>query len=166
MNWFDGCKTEAEIKARYRDLAKRHHPDLGGDVEIMKSVNAAYEAALKGEYRKVGMDESYVNWRWSMDAEAASKVTEVLRIKRDLKVELCGLWIWITGDTRPVKDQLKAAGCFWAAKKLAWYWRRECDGMRKWRHKALSLEQIRRKYGTCEMRVENSPEKMIACELV
>ncbi|WP_446788125.1 DnaJ domain-containing protein, partial [Macellibacteroides fermentans] len=37
--YFDGCKDEQEIKARYRDLAKKYHPDLGGDLETMKAVN-------------------------------------------------------------------------------------------------------------------------------
>ncbi len=31
-----------EIKARYRELAMRHHPDRGGDPEQMRRVNEAY----------------------------------------------------------------------------------------------------------------------------
>lgn len=38
--------NSAEIKAAYRRLARRHHPDLGGDEEMMKSLNLAYEMAL------------------------------------------------------------------------------------------------------------------------
>lgn len=31
------------LKAKYRALARRHHPDRGGSLERMKAINAAYE---------------------------------------------------------------------------------------------------------------------------
>jgi DnaJ-class molecular chaperone len=36
--------TLAQVKARHRQLAKSHHPDLGGDddPEAMRRINAAY----------------------------------------------------------------------------------------------------------------------------
>jgi molecular chaperone DnaJ len=36
--------TTAEIKAAYRALVKRHHPDAGGDDERILALNAAWEA--------------------------------------------------------------------------------------------------------------------------
>lgn len=33
-----------EVKARYRALAKEHHPDLGGDPETFKRLKAQYDA--------------------------------------------------------------------------------------------------------------------------
>lgn len=35
-----------EIKERYRTLARRHHPDTGGDARAMARVNAAYQILL------------------------------------------------------------------------------------------------------------------------
>jgi curved DNA-binding protein len=35
--------SEAEIKAAYRKMAMKHHPDRGGDEKTFKEVNAAYE---------------------------------------------------------------------------------------------------------------------------
>ena len=60
-------------------------------------------------------------------------------------IEVVGHWIWVTGDTRPVKEQLKAAHFFFACKKLAWYFRADeykTEGGKK------SLEEIREKYGS------------------
>lgn len=85
--YFDGCRDEQEIKTRYRDLAKKHHPDLGGDTETMKAVNEAYEQALKGAYRKAGMEEEKVNARWAMDEEIAAMAMKDLRLQKDLQVE-------------------------------------------------------------------------------
>jgi uncharacterized protein (DUF3820 family) len=39
MGWL-----EKIIKAGYRDLAKRHHPDNGGNTSEMQQLNSAYEA--------------------------------------------------------------------------------------------------------------------------
>lgn len=34
--------TQDEIKKKYRQLAKQHHPDTGGDAEQFKRINSAY----------------------------------------------------------------------------------------------------------------------------
>jgi hypothetical protein len=38
--------TPEELRRRWQDLARRHHPDLGGDMQAMQEINAAY-ASLK-----------------------------------------------------------------------------------------------------------------------
>ena len=43
----EGAPMEV-VDAAYRALAKKHHPDKGGDAEEMKRINAAY-AKLKGD---------------------------------------------------------------------------------------------------------------------
>lgn len=35
--------NQEEIKAAYRNLSKKYHPDLGGDIQIMKLINQAYD---------------------------------------------------------------------------------------------------------------------------
>lgn len=47
--FFAGCTNAAELKDRYRALAKKHHPDLGGNEETFKAVAAEYEAILAGK---------------------------------------------------------------------------------------------------------------------
>ena len=44
--------TDAEIKARYRALMKRHHPDHGGSEEKCKEVQGAYAQIKDAEARK------------------------------------------------------------------------------------------------------------------
>ena len=39
--------TPQQIKRRYRSLAKRHHPDRGGDQRQMQRIIAAYEFLMK-----------------------------------------------------------------------------------------------------------------------
>lgn len=44
--------TAAEIKAAYRSLVKRHHPDAGGDQQRILALNAAWEVLRDGERRR------------------------------------------------------------------------------------------------------------------
>lgn len=39
----------AVVKAAYRTLAKKHHPDQGGDLDDFKRVEAAYNAIIQGK---------------------------------------------------------------------------------------------------------------------
>jgi DnaJ-domain-containing protein 1 len=43
--------TRQQIKRRYRALAKRYHPDRGGDQRQMQRIIAAYELLMKDQPR-------------------------------------------------------------------------------------------------------------------
>lgn len=44
MNYFNDCSTEEQAKARFRELAKKFHPDCGGTNEKMIELQKQYEA--------------------------------------------------------------------------------------------------------------------------
>lgn len=46
------------VKDKYRQLQRQHHPDIGGDVEVAKQVNLAYEVLAKSK----GTTRSKTNW--------------------------------------------------------------------------------------------------------
>lgn len=41
--FFDGVQSLAELKKRYKENIKRYHPDNGGDIEVMHSIQKEYE---------------------------------------------------------------------------------------------------------------------------
>lgn len=43
--------TPHQIKQRYRALAKKYHPDMGGDPRQMQRLTAAYELLMKEQAR-------------------------------------------------------------------------------------------------------------------
>ncbi len=49
--------TPEDIKHQYRTLAKKHHPDLGGDAEVFKRIKFAYEV-LSDPIRRKQYDEN------------------------------------------------------------------------------------------------------------
>jgi DnaJ family protein A protein 2 len=45
--------TKAEIKKAYFQLARKHHPDKGGDADTFKKMSAAWDVLQDDEKRKV-----------------------------------------------------------------------------------------------------------------
>ena len=52
--------SDEEIKKSYRELCKTHHPDVGGDAEKMKELNAAYDV-LSNPQKRHEYDNPMVN---------------------------------------------------------------------------------------------------------
>ncbi len=44
---FSTYPTEQELKTRYRELAKKYHPDKGGNAKDFEKISKAYNEALK-----------------------------------------------------------------------------------------------------------------------
>ena len=162
-DFFKYCSDEKEIKTLYRKLARIHHPDLAtGNLEMMKQLNLQYEKALKFDYTtRQDYSESEASKRWEMDEEIAGKAHEASKLSQDLIVEVCGLWVWVTGATYAYKDSLKGMAYRFSSKKCAWYFRKESDKP-AWHKKAYSLDEIRNKYGSSRVANENAGRYSIA----
>jgi hypothetical protein len=144
MQYFNNCRTIDEVKAMYKQLAKENHPDCGGDTATMQAINSEYAFAcakiLRGENLSTEDAEEQIRL-----SEEYRKVIESIINLPGIIIELVANWIWVTGNTYPVKKQLKDAGLYFASKKLAWYYRGEefkTTGSKK------SLDEIRAKYGS------------------
>lgn len=153
IRYFVGCSDLQSIKARYHELAKQYHPDLHpeqGD-EAMQAINAEYDELAK-RFARVSSDG-----RTEATAEQARDAADMATAYREavykiihldgLEIELCGAWLWVSGDTYKHRDALKAAGYKWANKKHMWYWRAEEYACRHSRRKT-DIDDIRRKYGS------------------
>lgn len=136
-----GC-TMDELKTAYRKACLSNHPDHGGDLEAMKLVNAAYD------FLKVH--------KWTMDDMAPASDDSILdcilerwsSIKHwpNITGEVCGTWIWVTGQTWRYKKQLKSFGFRWSQNKSSWYW--HPAGYKKRSRRSWGLEDIRDKFGS------------------
>lgn len=167
MNWFEGHATVEHIKERFRDLAKQHHPDLGGDTATMQDINAAYLEALKScdgqiNYDNAGKEHAY-HYQEAREREIMDKLTELLKVvPAGVHVSLIGLWLWITNTTREdiaTRTALKAAGCWWHVTRHCWYWR--AAEMRHYgRRSRGSLADLANRYGCREF--ESRGETSIA----
>lgn len=144
--------TVEELKKMYRKLAFKHHPDMGGNVEDMKRVNAEYDelfARLKNTHTAADGTEYTTTESTAETAADFREIIEKLIKIPQINIELCGRWIWISGNTYAAREELKAAGCKYASKKKMWFWHFEDDASRP--HKAVSMERIREIYGSEEI---------------
>jgi hypothetical protein len=151
MKHFNNITTIEEAKKLYRELAKQHHPDKGGDAEIMKSINNEYDficaKILKGE--NLNTDE--YNNAWESSQLFKEKIDSIINVE-GLTIEIVGLWIWVTGQTKINSEKLKAAGYWWASKKLAWYWRPKSAAGGRGKY---SLDELKNKYGATLVNTSN-----------
>ncbi len=151
MKFFAGVTSLDELKKVYRLLAMKNHPDVGGDLATMKAINNEHDELfdiLKRQHNaKAKADPEGKTYATTETPEEFREIIETLLRMDGLEVELCGSWLWIGGETRKHKDELKAAGCRWSSKKALWYWRHEESG-KPWRRGSHSMEEIRDKYGS------------------
>jgi DnaJ-class molecular chaperone len=56
------CATMEEIRARHKEMVKRHHPDAGGEeTEVIKKINMAYHVLQEyiGNYHYSFLEEEF-----------------------------------------------------------------------------------------------------------
>ena len=148
--YFENCKTAEELKKEYKKVAKMLHPDMnpGKDTEeefkaMQNEFEKAFELLKNVHINKDG--EQYENETTETANEFMDQINKLLHFP-GVEVELCGSWLWVTGDTKAVKDELKAMGFKWSRNKVAWYFHRE--PYRKHSKRNISLDEIREMYGS------------------
>lgn len=164
--YFNNVKTLAELKSQYRKLAFSLHPDRGGDAKAFSAMQLEYErlfADLKNrpqndteEATGAANDENYTSDSTASanDVDDGFKdIIEILIHLAGINIELCGEWLWLSGNTKEHKETLKAAGCKWAAKKKMWYWR-PADAKQWHNRRHHSMAYIRAKYGSVTITAE------------
>jgi len=145
MKWFKECETLEEVKALYKKLAKQYHPDLGGDTASMQEINKEYAFATAKAIKGANLsDEEAENE--ILSSEAYRKAIEQIIHLDGITIELVGYWLWVTGNTYPVRAALKTAGFLFAPKKVAWYFR--TAEYKVSQSSGKSLDEIRNKYGS------------------
>jgi hypothetical protein len=144
--------TPATTKLAYRLLCKKYHPDRNpAGLEIMQLVNVAYS---------IVKDETCLSEATTESATYGEHLADALNaiINHDVHIEICGAWVWVSGNTRDIKEILKEAGFKWAPKKLMWYYRPD-DYKSSGRGKH-NIEEIRFKYGSVQ--VKNNQQQRLS----
>lgn len=143
--------TVDAIKLAHRKAAFRYHPDRDPDgLEMMKMINLAYEVLLEKIDLIPGINPSDT----SPILDDIKNIFDRIRTFGGLHAEVCGTWLWITGDTKPYKETFKDLGMRWSRNKVAWYWR-PAD-YKKWNNHNFSLDEIRAMHGSSDLEFEEA----------
>ena len=146
----DGELTKEDLKKLFKKLALINHPDKGGDTIKMQNILDAYEV-LKDQYSFVSNSKDQDHFEedvhfWDIDDEDMKKAYLKICNIEGLSIEICGFWMWVTGQTYSHKKELKEAGLYYASKKQAWYWK-PADYV-SYSNGKTTLEEIRKAYGS------------------
>ena len=137
LKQFENIEGINEAKKVYKTLAKLLHPDTGGTDEEFKILNNVYNDILEN-----GL---YFSNETKFDLELEKIISQILHYE-NITIEVIGSWIWLSGETKIIKERLKELGFKWASKKKMWYY-----GEMKGRNpKQKSMSEIKSKYG-CEI---------------
>lgn len=165
LKWFKNVDYNTpidQIKKMYLQLVKTHHPDCGGSTEDMAEINAEWDY-LKTHHYNIHTSASgsvYTDERQDVPDWATEKYPEIVVtiLKMGLDVEICGSWIWVSGNTKPHAAELKALGARWASRKKRWF----IAGSAKTSKFHYSMNRIRDMYGTSGVIAGESDEKQDA----
>jgi hypothetical protein len=161
FNYFKECKTLEDVKKAFRILAKLYHPDMKtGDTEKFKAINNEYEEAFeyfKNDYNNKAENKNKQN---KETPEEFREIINVLIRLEGLEIEICGTWLWLSGNTYKYRDVIKSLKFKWSNSKKEWYFYNGIDEMLKIRG-SRTMEEIREKYGS-EIYKSNSTLNYIA----
>lgn len=156
-NYFAHLTSTDEIKAEYRRLAMANHPDLGGNTATMQEINAQYSIAIDKATRneKPGLSEDEYADLANVNEVVRQAVQAVINLP-EINIEVCDLWVWISGNTYAVKEAIKSAGYRWASQKKMWYF----AGVPASSHGKMDMDDIRAAHGS--VTIKGQPRKALS----
>lgn len=145
MKYFHNVFTLEELKKAYRKLALIHHPDRGGNEKDFIALKNEYDQLFKQLNRKGNTQSTpgAEKQEYTYTYEEVNNFKEIIDelINFDIELEIIGSWVWVSGDTKPIKDKLKELNFKWASKKMAWYYHE--GEYKKFHKKNFTMDEIR-----------------------
>jgi hypothetical protein len=144
------------LKKQYFKLAKKYHPDAGGTTSQFQQLQSEYEkllqALLKGSTFTTEQKENEIE----LDKAMRGIIDAIISLD-GIVIELIGKWLWISGNTYPVRTVLKSAGLQFRKKEGQPYW--VYAGVESKSKGGTSMEEIKKKYGS--QKIDIKPRKSI-----
>ena len=134
----------ADIKQVYRKLASANHPDKGGNTETMQLINTAFAELCKYFETNETLD---INQEQEHQTTFNFDFLATLKTMPGLIIEVCGYWVWLSGNTFPYKETISGLGFKFSGAKKSWYWSPTID-TNTYKRGSKSMKNIRRDYGS------------------
>ena len=135
------AKTLTDLKKAYKKLALKYHPDN------KETGNNDTFIALQKEYEPLFEKLKSQSEHESERTENAKTYKDIINqiIKFNVTIEIVGSWIWVSGSTYPIKEDLKKLGFKWSKNKKAWYF--TSQPYKKRSKKQTTMNDIKQFYG-------------------
>lgn len=152
MSYFNNVNSLEDLKKEYRKLVFIHHPDRGGDTTSMQELNYKYEKLFEQLKYKHNTDNP--NRQTTETSDQFIGILEQLNKFINIEIEIIGNWLWVSGNTYPIKNELRKI-LQWSKSKKMWYWRAD-ENKCGWYKTDKSIDDIRAKFGTTKVKNNNS----------
>lgn len=158
----DHMTSIEEAKKQYKALILKWHPDLavknGIDYDeatrACQQINAEWDYLRKHNYNihTSATGNTYTDENQDVPDEVTERYADIIEalVKMEgVLIEICGSFIWLSGNTYEHKAEIKALGFRWANKKKMWFL-----APKEWKKKGrreLQMDEIRNAYGSVKV---------------
>lgn len=158
--YFKNINSIEDLKKQYRKLAMQYHPDLNPGIndQIMKDINNEYELLFNyiTAHQTDKQREQTQKAGHNINDGYREAILAIIHLP-GIEIEICGSWVWVSGETKQYKDIFNNNNYHWASKKVMWYFRPE--QYKSYNKKPFSMDYIRNKYGS--ERIATNPHKQL-----
>lgn len=141
---FENAMSYEEIKKDYVEFVT----EFKGNKSALTFINGAFAKYVE-EVKDLHVNHKGETYQKEVNESTDDFVTLINELigMDGITVEVCGTWLWVTGNTKVNKEALKACGFRYAAKKKSWY--KAPEGTKHFKgKKTWTMAQIRDAYGS------------------
>lgn len=153
--YFGEIETMEELKAEYRKMCFKLHPDKGGNEEDFKEMKNEYD-----EMVKILAAREKDSAKAEQTAELFKNIIDII-VNLDIDITIHGSWIWVecTKEQTEVHKILSSLKFFFNGKRKVWQWHNPEEGKARYSNKTES--EIAATYGTIKVKgdKENNRDK-------
>ena len=147
----NGQYSLSDVKQVYRKLASVNHPDKGGSTETMQLINTAFSELCKYFELNATLD---INQETETNQSFDFSFVDALKTLHGVVIEICGYWVWLSGNTYPHKEIISNLGFKFSGAKKSWYWSPTIDTS-KYKRGSKSMKNIRQEFGSKIIKTES-----------
>ena len=147
----NGQYNLSDVKQVYRKLASVNHPDKGGSTETMQLINTAFAELCKYFELNATLD---INQETETNHSFDFSFVDTLKTLHGVVIEICGYWVWLSGNTYPHKEIISNLGFKFSGAKKSWYWSPTIDTS-KYKRGSKSMKNIRQEFGSKIIKTES-----------
>ena len=147
----NGQYSLSDVKQVYRKLASANHPDKGGSTETMQLINTAFSELCKYFELNATLD---INQETETHHSFDFSFVDTLKTLHGVVIEICGYWVWLSGNTYPHKEIISNLGFKFSGAKKSWYWSPTIDTS-QYKRGSKSMKNIRQEFGSKIIKTES-----------
>jgi len=134
-----------DLKRQYYQLAKQYHPDSGGSTQQFQDLQKVYESHFNTLLKGGNLTKEQESNEIEIDIAIRDIIDNLINLE-GLTIEVIGKWLWVGGNTFPLKTILKNVGLSFIKKGADAYW--VYKGIDSKSRGKMTMEDIRKSYGS------------------